>query len=342
MAARRAVVLADAATTTGLGHYVRSSALAGELQGRGWAISYLHRHDAVEWAMEDSRRRGWDVSVSDWNPDDVRRLAASSGSVLVVDSYRVPSTWFGRLVDVSAPVVAIDDVGDRALPVDLVVNQNVGADELSYSRTRRDTRLLLGPDYALLRPQFRAGREAVSVRCREVPETPHRVLVILGGTDAAGLISTASGACLDAFPQATVRAIVPRQTGELDACVRQGRGRLQVIPPKPDIDQEMLAADFVVTAGGSTVWELCALGRAFGVLVVADNQAAAVAKLVALGAALKIGTATTSREALTTRLSAAVHVPGGLPQMAERAASLVDGLGTTRVAGYIERLSNST
>ena len=71
----------------------------------------------------------------------------------VVDSYAVAVDG-ECLAQVRGSVVAvIDDLADRLLPVDLVINGAIDAHRLAY-QTRPGTRLLLGPDYVLLREEF--------------------------------------------------------------------------------------------------------------------------------------------------------------------------------------------
>lgn len=340
MVGSRLIVLAEAASDTGVGHYVRSSALAHELHNRGWSITVVHHSDVLQWAIEDSRAKGWEVLVSGWEPRLLEELATLSEATLIVDSYRVGTAWFRDVAARGTRIVAIDDLADRELPVDLVVNQNLGATDLRYV-TRSRTVRLLGPDYVLVRPQFAARRRRQQAIVTQPDGTPTRVLVVLGGTDAAGLISTVSRACLRGFPGASVRAIASAPAGELaDDATRSG-GHLEMLRPTPDIDAEMAAADFVVTAGGSTVWELCALGAAFGIVVVADNQAAATTRLVEHGAACHLGTIPVTEDALAAALADIAADPRRRREMALSAASLVDGLGTTRVADAIERLQPS-
>ena len=71
------------------------------------------------------------------------------------------------------------------------------------------------------------------------------------------------------------------------------RGRLTSEPtllaPNPRLVDQWADADLVITAGGTTVYELMALGRPFAVCTVADNQTRHVDRLVDLGVALGLG-----------------------------------------------------
>ncbi|RZU33045.1 PseG/SpsG family protein [Blastococcus saxobsidens] len=328
---RRVRILCEAAATTGLGHFVRSLALGAELAGRGAAVQVLLRPDALPRAREAVTAAGLDLAAGDW---DALREGAEPAD-LVVDSYRVPGLWLTdlhrRAGAAGGRLVVIDDLADRSFSADVVVNQNLGAEELPYPGV---TSVLAGPSYALLRPEFRAARAAATASARELPDLPRTVLVLFGGTDPTGMTATAARAALAAFPDASVRAIVPAESAPDEELLAHPRAR--VLAPRPDVHREMLAADLVITAGGSTVWELCCLARPAAVMAVADNQAAGYDRLTAAGRVLPLGRRPEpSVAALTDRLAALVGAPGRLREVALAAATVTDGAGAARVADVL-------
>ena len=106
-----------------------------------------------------------DVLQSPW-PVDAAGTRATLGrltpDVIVVDSYAASPHFLDSLRPI-AQVVAVDDMADRPLPVDVVVNGGAGAETLSYDR-RPGTSYLLGPRYALLNPAY----AEMPSRCRSV------------------------------------------------------------------------------------------------------------------------------------------------------------------------------
>ena len=323
------VVVCDAATTTGLGHFVRCTALATALSGRGAGIRFLLPGDTVPAAVERVHRAGWSASVGTWDPPAVA-AAAGPGAVVVVDTYRVDGGWLDELDDLvgrsEGRLAVVDDAADRTFSADVVLNQNVGAERLPYPGAGT---VLAGPRYALLRPEFPQLRERALAALSQLPDRPATVLVLFGGTDAAGMAAPAAQAARRAFPDARVRAVLPNGAPPGDPGV-EWLGHVEAIAP------EMLAADLVVSAAGTTVWELCCLARPAAVVAVAGNQQDGYEELARLGAILPLGQEPVRDVGvLAARLAAAVAAPGSLQEAARRAAVLTDGHGAQRVAAAL-------
>lgn len=343
MVTRRSLCLVcDASAETGFGHWVRSTTLAQEMARRGWQISVVHAPDVHDRALAEGASRGWRHLVTGRAPTTLRSAVESfAPSVVVIDTYRIDADTIRSLRSDNRCSVLIDDLDDRGpLDADLVVNQNAGAERFDY-RIPAASVLLRGPRYALLRTQFAELREESLERLARQPSIPSRIFVIMGGSDATGALSTVLESCLDAFPAARIRAVVPE--GRAGAQDQRWQGsQVEVVRPTPEIGLEMAGADFVVTAGGTSVWELCALGRPFGVVVVADNQQDAANRLVDSEATVRLSGQPLERAALTRSLHAATADPSRLVARARRAAQLVDGAGCVRVADTITQLADRT
>jgi spore coat polysaccharide biosynthesis predicted glycosyltransferase SpsG len=325
-------VLCEAAQATGLGHFVRSMALVTELARRGADLHVLLRPDVLPSARADAAAVG-SVHVGDWA--DAPGLAARLGADVVVDSYRVGGPEIEELSRACAragrQLVVIDDLADRDFPADVVVNQNLGAERLTYPRAAR---VLAGPRHALLRPDFPAGRAAGLASAELLPDQPRRVLVLFGGTDASGTAQTAALAALAAFPDAAVRVVLPVPQAPRPELLAEARAT--VLRPLATVHEEMLAADLVVSAGGTTLWELCCLARAVAVVAVADNQVPTYDEMAAGGHVLPAGRRPeTAPAVLAARLAELVAPPGTLRRVARSAATVTDGAGCARVADVL-------
>ena len=334
---RPVLLCCDAANATGMGHFVRSTALAQVLSDRGADVRVLLPPDSVPSAVEQVRSAGWSVEVAESPPSGVHGRVPAPGSVVVVDSYRVDGPWLIALHRLLAEsrglLVVLDDLADRRFTADLVVNPALGAGQLPYPS---GVQVLGGPAHALLRPEFAASRAAALQSAERLPATPRRVLSLFGGTDVTGMAAVGAEAAVLAFPDAEVRAVVPpaRRTAGLSLVPR-----LTVLDNVPHVHEEMLAADLVVSAGGTTLWELCCLARPTAVVAVAENQLPGYRALAAAGAVLPLAEGPgEDATVLADRLSRLVASPGTLSAVAGRAATLTDGRGAERVADEVARL----
>ncbi len=229
-------------------------------------------------------------------------LAGSAPSWVVVDGYGFDDRVEGQLKEAcGARMLALDDFGHAThAACDLVLNQNLGPVPVGYAAGGA----LCGTRYALLREEFMPWRKTGA------PDRPlaRSVLVTLGGADPGGR----TGRLAEALT-ATRRAIP-----EID-CASGGAD---------DMPARMAAADLVVAAGGSTVWELALLRRPTAVISLAPNQEANVRALVERGAAMELGADDAANADAILDLCADRRRRASL---AERIGGLVDGFGAERV-----------
>src|SRR5687768_10432457 len=103
---------------------------------------------------------------------------------LVVDHYALDARWESAVRQAAQAILVIDDLADRVHDCELLLDQGACADAgLRYEgKLPSHCRLLLGARHALLREEFRQMRARAKPRDGNVK----RILVFLGGADAAG------------------------------------------------------------------------------------------------------------------------------------------------------------
>lgn len=179
------LIRADASVASGSGHVMRCLALAqGWRQAGGDVVFALAEATAaIEQRLAEENCRIARVSGAPGGRDDLEDtkalIAAESPPWTVLDGYRFDAHYQSELRSLS-PLLVVDDNGlVEHYSADVVANQNVHAIEAMYTRRAQHTRLLLGPQYAMLRNEFAPYREWT----REIPTTGTRVLVTMGGSD---------------------------------------------------------------------------------------------------------------------------------------------------------------
>ena len=206
---------------------------------------------------------------------------------LVVDHYALDAEWERALRSSARRVAVIDDLADRDHDCDILLDQNFYAGlALRYTgKVPPHATLLLGPRYVLLRPEFRQGQ----ARQRSGPV--RRVLVFFGGVDQDNATATA----IAALAMLDCRAFeVDIVIGAQHPFADQIAGACRSLGFELHVQTErmaalMVSADLAIGAGGAATWERCALGLPSIVLVLADNQRAAMVDLDAAGVVLNAG-----------------------------------------------------
>lgn len=245
--------------------------------------------------------------------------------LLVVDHYYRDAAFETACRRWAKKIIVIDDLADRPHNCDFLLDQTLGRTVADYDGlVSPSCRLLLGPDYALLRPQFPMER---FLGQKGSHDGLNRIVVSMGGTDPHGLTSRA----LEGIHRLTIDCAVDVVLGRC-APTPVGAGPKFHLHRNVSAMATLLAgADIVIGAAGTSSWERCCLGVPTLLAVMADNQRSNAAAIIAAGAARSLGdwmTFTVAGVAVALHDLAADR--DGLTAMRAAAAHLCDGLGVGR------------
>lgn len=334
------VIRCDGSGSLGLGHVSRCLSLARALRSLGVPVLFAMRplEEAVLTRVADA---GFPVSrlplpagESDvLGADDLGALletaTGAGASTVLVDHYGASAEYLGILRSRGLGLAVIDDVGDRDLSAaDWILNQNLGAEALSV-RHRPGAALLLGPRYALLRPEFARIR---AEQRRSFYADDRRVLLTLGGGDARAALRALLES-LEDFSRALELRLLGRTLPSLTGLASH---RVEALQDPPDVAASMAWADLSVNAAGSTCWELACLGIPMLLAVLSPDQEAIAAALVRYGAAVAFSARDPSD--LPARVEDLLGRPERRRVLSEVGRGLVDGRGAERAADMLTEL----
>jgi spore coat polysaccharide biosynthesis predicted glycosyltransferase SpsG len=259
------------------------------------------------------------------------RLVDDTGPALVVvDSYRLPPEVYATVRAAGVPLVALVDGDPAGREADVYVNQNLGGERRPEGLAPGAT-YLGGVEFALMRDEILRATAPPAPRTGDRP----RVLAFFGGTDPFGAapavaeLLVRTGRPFEAVVVAADAALAERVRA-VEPCPSQ---KLVAVAPLSPLASAVREADAVVSAAGTSVWELLCLGAAAAVVQVADNQRAGYAAVTAGGAAAGLG----HLDGLPTDPAAArtAHAlltdPDLRAELRRRARATVDGQGRRRV-----------
>lgn len=198
---------------------------------------------------------------------------------LIVDHYGLDEMWEQRLQPYAKRIMVIDDLADRVHNCDLLLDQNLGREHCDYNGLVPSyCQCLIGPKYALLRPEFAELRE-YSLQRRQANPQLKSLLISLGGVDKDNVTGQVLTALKNAeLPRDIEITVVMGATAphlaEVQAKAAQLPRQTEVVVNVSDMAQRMADADLAIGAAGSTSWERCCLGLPTLMLVLADNQRA--------------------------------------------------------------------
>lgn len=271
-------IRADGNNRIGAGHLMRCLSIADAAAKLGMQILFLV---ADEQSIPLIQSRGYHSKVlhTDYTrPEEElplleKILQEDAQAFVLVDSYFVDQRYL-KTVKQWSKTAFLEDFGEKSYDADFIINYNIYGPKLPYLALYRErtTRLLLGSSYAPLRQNF-ADAEYI------VKDTVDNILITTGGADCynvAGQLAERliQKAGVDAAKLPQIHIVSGpfhgfwKQLEELSAEYDNVRVHENV----EDMAALMASCDLAVSAAGSTLYELCAIGVPTVYFYFVDNQ----------------------------------------------------------------------
>jgi UDP-2,4-diacetamido-2,4,6-trideoxy-beta-L-altropyranose hydrolase len=332
MTGPRILFVCDAGPTVGGGHVMRSLTLAHALEAKDASCSFL-ASPAVAHVLAAFAPDMAQVPALSGEPRDLAKAAeAATFDAIVFDHYGL-SEREHRAMNQGWPVLVIDDLADRPLGADLLVDSGPARRVGDYDGLLPDeARLLLGPSYAAVRPEFAGLREA-ALAWRGEPVG--RVLVSLGLTDLDGITGRVVERLRPRIGEIGLDIVLGADAPSLPGLTKVARRdpRLTLHVDTPHMARLTAEADVAIGASGSSTWERCTLGLPSVLVILADNQRPAAEALAERGAALVVDASAPDFDAALDRALRRLLTDADLRRdLAAKSAAICDGQGASRVA----------
>jgi UDP-2,4-diacetamido-2,4,6-trideoxy-beta-L-altropyranose hydrolase len=335
---------ADSSLEIGSGHVQRCLALATALSAKGASCVFAARElpGNVNALIASAGHSLVTLPPHATDPDaDAAEVASAMNrapvDLVIVDHYALDRRWEEAFKPFARRCAVIDDLADRSHCCDALIDVTPGAHRAAlYDRlVPADALLLLGPRYAILRPEFRSLRAAMRPRSSAVD----RVLISFGAIDAGNHSMLAWEAVRATANDARIDIVLGGNAPHLrqlqDAIRADKRTRLHI--DTPEMAKLMVAADLAIGAGGTTSWERACLGLPAVVTAIADNQRDNIQALADAGAAVPVAIGKGYVEQLKDAVSSLQADPPRLAAISLAASNLVDGSGAERLATILLR-----
>ena len=339
------VLRTDASPEIGIGHLARCLALGEallECGARSILATRTRSPALLARALGVLERVERVPDSAEADADETIRIArACRAAWIVLDGYHFDAAYRERLQAGGVPVLCVDDAGVERYTCEVVVNGNLYGEDLRYSPSER-TRILAGPDYALLRREFRAPGP---------PRTPDtsgpRILVTLGGSDPGDHVATLLEALSGVLRGGEAVRVIVGPAADPDIARRAIAAlpaRAAVVHAAEQMAPHMRWADRCITAAGSICLEYARMGVPMAAGIVADNQVPVARSVETHGLGIDLGwLARAPRHAsnapasagLTDKLAAWFADQAGRRRQARAGPALVDGAGALRIATHM-------
>jgi UDP-2,4-diacetamido-2,4,6-trideoxy-beta-L-altropyranose hydrolase len=335
----------DSSTQMGIGHLMRCLTLADELQNKNHKITFICRelqgsmvnlikHKLIR-LLENDDFRSDDLyldllgATQEQDAEQVIRVMPENTDLLIVDNYALDEFWHKKLRQYTDKIMVIDDLADKQFDCDILLNQNLGSQEKGYrGKVLNDCELLLGCDYALLRPEFKELR-AQALEKRINTKKIKNILISMGGSDIKNITYDVLQQLDSNFDIVVVLGSVSPHNVMIKNYAKDKN--IEVIVNADNVAELMLEADLAIGAGGSTSWERCCLGLPTLLYVLADNQKVVAENLEYSGAVIIV-------EDLKNNLQTVVNDFTMWQDMSNKGRDVCNGLGVKMVINVLEKL----
>lgn len=307
----------DASSRIGTGHVMRCITLANELREYGAECHFICRahvgHMFEKIKMEghqtvllprvqnmdtENKSQEWEKSTR-WlgrtQRDDALETIAYLKNIspkwLVVDHFAIDAAWEQAVKqEIDLKIMVIDGLANRKHDCDLLLDQTFStpAESRWKGLVPADCQLFVGPEYALLRPEFLEA-------CKNLPQRSgsiRRILIGFGGVDEPNTTALVIDA-LEGFTtnDISLDVIVGPDNPHKADIMENYRARKNInIHVDPDNIAELMAsADLAIGAGGTMTWERCMLRLPSLIISIAENQIALAKALDSISVAVYLG-----------------------------------------------------
>lgn len=336
----------DGNAKIGTGHIMRCLSIADAYKKQGGEVAFICADKTMLPLIAD---RGYSIYSlgSEWNrlESELNELTAMIASEnikeLLIDSYFVTEKYLKELKELTT-VIYIDDLDAFNYPCDMLINYNCYANDLNYPKKYPNTKLILGCEYVPLREEFKR------TSYRSTKKEVQSILITMGGTDPHNIAYLLAEMlkikeATEHFELKIIAGRLNPHIGKLNKLAVKYEG-ICICSDVKNMSELMMTCDIAISAGGSTLYELCACGVPTVVFSFADNQQRAV-RTFGEGYMINAGDVRDDEilciKAIlegVTRLSSDYKLRC---DMSKKIRALVDGNGADRVAKAILEFSTS-
>ncbi len=337
----------DADSEIGAGHLMRCLALAQAWKSRGASVVFAMARSAplLKNRLVENGIEVVPLSVEPGTTGDAEKTVLSARNInavwIVVDGYVFDAAFQRILKENNQRVLFIDDYGHAAhYSADIILNQNLTADEKLYKNREAFTRLLLGARYALLRSEFNSYRGWK----RRIETDVKKILVTIGDGDKPNATLSVIRAVQSLSDNGIELTVVAGGSNphfdELKNVCGHSPLSIRLERNVPNMPSLMAWADMAVCGAGSTSWETAFMGLPNLVLVMADNQAPLSHVLEEKQIAVNLGWFhRLTPQGIATSLRSLMKDKERRVKMSEAGPALVDGKGAERIIDEQIRMS---
>ena len=335
----------DSSSEIGIGHMMRCLTLAQELKNNFDKIIFLTQKDSGNFIGTIMKNEFEVIFIPTTNndPNIIKNLITAyseNKNFLLIDHYDIDTNFESSLKNIFERIFVIDDLANRKHDCDLLIDQNYYRDlNQRYEKLiQNGTIALLGPKYAIIRPEFRTINKKVIKKNSQIK----KILVSFGGSDPTNECKKVLDALCSIenskFEIVVVAGIYNHKFEQLKKLYEK-YSNIKIYSHVNDLSRLMLNSDLFIGAGGTTTWERFYMGLPSIVTIISDDQKESIEFLSDMGHIINLGLA---KNVTSKTYAQTLQKPNSdlIYNMSLHNQKLVDGNGSNRIKKQIIELIN--
>lgn len=341
-------IRADGGSNMGMGHIIRTVNLAKELAKTN-EVFYVCRVDnnlkenelhcsykslvssKYRMGIEKVKSEGFQVEYIN-EAFIIEELKNIKADLLITDSYDVDENYFHQTKRMFKKTVYIDDMNLYYFDVDILINQNINANELKY-KVNDYTELLVGLNYVMLREEF------INVPKRIIKDKVENIMVTVGGADPKHLTERILDWVQDI--EYTFHVVIGPSFEENNNFKEYESNKVKFYYDA-NMCEIMLNCDMAISTCGSTLYELAACELPTLGIIIAENQRKIAYKMNTEGIIKNLGWVyKLNRKEFINNIEKIASNYKLRLSMSKAGSNIVDGKGVERLSEAINDIFNS-
>lgn len=334
----RILIRTDGGPNIGMGHVMRTLTLAKELK-KYFDVAFVCRTELQDKTFNQNGEFADGVHKIQvlgfkilFIRDDkvLEDLAELKADILITDSYDVTEDYFTETKKMFSKTIYIDDMCLYNFKnTDMIINQNINAEDLDY-KLNAGTSYLLGCNYTILREEFRNSNvNYIKRKAREI-------MITFGGSDPF-LLTLKTLYYLKDEPYNFHVVVGPAFNTEYINKLKSYEAYSNInFYYNANMRALMQKSDICISAAGSTLYELCSMGVPSISVIIAENQIKVAEKFDSMQIIKNLGWHNEiNKEKIIGELGELSKSYGKRKEISLKARNLVDGEGTLRIVEKI-------
>ena len=329
----------DASKDIGIGHLMRCLSLSEEFIKRGHICYFASKiyDETVDNLISEKKLNLIKINPNINQKQEIDLLLNFSRKKkidwVITDNYDISSDYIKTLKEYGLNVLSIDDNSHISYFSDIVVNQNIGSENLSYSGDR-NTKYLLGTKYVIL-------RDELLNKPKKIRNKVEKILIMFGGTDNNNLTLKILKIIKETiYNQEIIIVIGPLNPflTEIKSYIEEEKISAKIIYSPKELADIYLDTDVAISAGGTSVYELALFGIPNIIITIANNQVRIAEELDSKNISIYTGKIEEFNEELFKEKFKELLTNDDLrKKISKNAKKLVDGKGKNRIVDLMER-----